>query len=233
MLEQALNEEIIYSFNDDDDADFSDFPGLYGIDNQEIADKQLCHTHNPFIYCPSCLCTFFIKYRIHELPKSKEQRRSAPKYAQNYKCKNEYCGNEIVFYSFMEQQEKMEYVYELNQKYEMSNRLISKQLRISEPTVATYLAEYEKLISIKWRIIEKSGLTEGQYLNTFAEENITAGASNIADTLLANIKIAATLCGVKEHEVFGWINENKEARNKRMLALAYHIQDKYRMQTAI
>jgi hypothetical protein len=217
----------VYDFSCDDD-DVIDLPSIRGADDPDDADKPLCHTHNPYIYCPSCLCTNLIRYRIHELPKDKSEN-NVSKYAQNYKCKNADCGDEVVFYSFMEQQDKMDLVYEMKTKYNATNKYIAKCMGITMPTVAAYLKEYENLISIKWCIIEKSGMLEEQYDSCFIEEDITAGASAIADTLLLNTKIAAMVCGVAEHEVFGWIIERKEARNKRMLALDYHIQDRVRL----
>jgi hypothetical protein len=129
----------------------------------------------------------------------------------------------------MEQQDKMDLVYEMKTKYNAPNPYIAKHLGLTTPTIAAYLKQYENLISIKWRIIEKSGISEEQYDSHFIEEDITAGASSIADTLLLNTKIAAAVCGVSEQEVFGWIIERKEIRNRRMLALAYHIKDKFRL----
>ena len=219
---------------DDDNDEMIDF-GIFDLsdpDKPDDADKPLCHTHNPFIYCPSCLCTELIRYRIHELPKTKKTNKPT-KYAQNYKCKNKDCGSEVVFYSFMEQQEKMEYVYELKTKYDLEDSLIAKKMGISPPTVAVYLKEYEKLISIKWRVMEESGMLEEQYDSYFIQEDITADASDIFGTLLFNIKITAAVCEVEEHEVFGWIIKNRETREKRLHALAYHIKDKYLPQPTI
>jgi len=133
----------------------------------------------------------------------------------------------------MEQQEIMEYVHTLKMRYNASNGEIAERMNLHKSTVATHLKGYEELSGIKWRIIKASGCTEEQYISVFDKgDSITqsiksTGTYDFANPLIADIKIAAEMCGVSEDEVKSWILRNMDVRNKRMCALTYHIREKY------